>query len=415
MQRKAIAIAVAAAVAAPMAVNAQPTIYGKLHFSLDYVDTNDKANVIDANGDATEFTLADFDNTDFATGVSRASRLGFKGSENLGGDLKAIWQVETQINTQGNNLSLRNTFAGLSGGWGTVVAGRHDTPYKIATASIDFWADTIADYNNIIGTYTAPTIAGLPTTAASTTALTTAVETGATPVTAFDVRAPQTIAYVTPNFSGFSAAAAWVSVVNPATGKGDTKDDQALSIEGMYDQGPFFASLAYEVQQGATVRGATGATDATATPAFLNNAIAGEVANSKVAAWKVGLAWRPKNAQIGVVYENIDDKVDDSPMSRDAWYVNGMYQFGGNWDVKAAYGMANKSDYAKELDTNDEGNFWAIGGDYIFSKRTSAYLIYAKADNKEAGAYGLTQGGQFYAPNLGQDVQSLSLGLIHKF
>lgn len=413
MQKRAIAIAVAAAVAAPMAANAQPTIYGKLHFSLDYVDRNDKSNTITlATGNAVETSNANFDKSDFATGVSRASRLGFKGSENLGGDLKAIWQVETQINTQGNSVTLRNTYAGLSSGWGTILGGRHDTPYKIATASIDFWADTIADYNNIIGAFTRPTVN-------ATTAPT--VETSASSQRPFDLRAPQTIAYVTPNFSGFSAALAWVSAVNSASGKGDTKDDSAWSIEGMYDQGPFFASLAYELQQGSGLRSATNAlTTSNSNSNYPATTQADSYQNNKVAAWKVGVAWKPTFGQIGVVYEKINDDVDNSPLSRDAWYVNGMYKFGGNWDVKAAYGLAGKSDFAKDRSTNDRGNYWAVGGDYNFSKRTSAYLIYAKADNKDAGNYGLYSPdtstlNNSYAPNLGQDIQAVSLGVIHKF
>ena len=90
MQKKLIALAVAAAVAAPMSVAADVKIYGKMHASWDWTDSNDNAN----------------DDSDDSTGVFRASRLGFKGSEDLGGGLSAIWQVETQVNSVTARLKL---------------------------------------------------------------------------------------------------------------------------------------------------------------------------------------------------------------------------------------------------------------------------------------------------------------------
>ena len=45
----------------------------------------------------------------------------------------------------------RNTFVGLTGGFGTAILGRHDTPYKLATRSLDVFADNIADNRSIMG------------------------------------------------------------------------------------------------------------------------------------------------------------------------------------------------------------------------------------------------------------------------
>ena len=67
MQKKVIALSVAAAVAAPGAVSAAPTMYGQMHSSFDWIDD-------DNNGDS----------DDFVTAPSRNSRFGLKGSENLG-------------------------------------------------------------------------------------------------------------------------------------------------------------------------------------------------------------------------------------------------------------------------------------------------------------------------------------------
>jgi predicted porin len=62
------------------------------------------------------------------------SRIGFKGDEDLGNGLKAIWQVESGFRTDGvatsgsgtGALGTRDTFVGLSGGWGTLRLGQFD-------------------------------------------------------------------------------------------------------------------------------------------------------------------------------------------------------------------------------------------------------------------------------------------------
>ncbi len=55
------------------------------------------------------------------------SYIGFKGNEDLGNGLKAIWQVEQNIQLDGSRAqqdwASRETFVGLSGAWGTVQAG----------------------------------------------------------------------------------------------------------------------------------------------------------------------------------------------------------------------------------------------------------------------------------------------------
>ncbi len=61
---------------------------------------------------------------------SHDSYIGFKGNEDLGNGLKAIWQVEQAIAIDGSNSqngwATRETFVGLSGAWGTVQAGYLD-------------------------------------------------------------------------------------------------------------------------------------------------------------------------------------------------------------------------------------------------------------------------------------------------
>jgi predicted porin len=63
---------------------------------------------------------------------SSNSRFGIRGHEKLGRNLKAIFQLETQflVDSNGTAFAARDSFVGLSSGWGTVKLGRMDTPFK---------------------------------------------------------------------------------------------------------------------------------------------------------------------------------------------------------------------------------------------------------------------------------------------
>ncbi len=431
MQKKLIVLAVAAAVATPMAASAAPTIYGKMHYSVDYVDTDD-----------------DGDDNDPVTGTSRASRLGFKGSEALGGSLKAIWQVEAQINAAdnsdfGGDFDLRNTFVGLSGNWGTVLLGRHDTPYKIATGKLDTMSDRISDYNNIIGT-----------TSASGTI--------------FDERAPQTVAYISPNFNGFHVAAAHIehkfneettadqtqfTNVSPGTpsnqiergcrittvGSTECKNDdenRAFSIMGMGESGNWFLSGAWERHEGQNFQLVTGQTgnpgqvdETTGAPIGRGPQTLGD---DEIDAFKVGLGYKFGNWKFGLIGEMLDDNADDSANERNAYFGNISYKFGKNV-IKAAVGFADDSDAENctrrgsagygtgTEDCDDEAYNFSLALDHNFSRRTTIYAAFSAIDNDDDGQYGLTAGQQigssrgYRSNDPGDDPIGGSIGIIHKF
>lgn len=358
MNKKLLAIAVASAIAAPMAANASDvTIYGKMHYSWDFIDTHDAAN----------------DGTDDATGVTRASRLGFKGSEDLGDGMKAVYQIETGIN---GNVGSRNTFVGLAGGFGTVVMGRHDTPYKISTGSLDIFADTIADYNGVVGNVNGSI--------------------------RFDERVPQTVAYITPDFSGFTGAIARVSAkVNEGAG---AEESNAWSMAGMYKNGPLFGALAYQtVNDGALAFSAAGIGSASAVGT-----------NDKSKAWKLGLGYDFGMAKVGFVYEKISSE-NKTVVDKKDWLLNAAVPMGNN-TIKFEYGRNGDN-----ANVNDTGSsMWALGVDHKFSKRTSVYALYAAQNNDRLATYGMYSGDSGVGTGAansaaGNDVTALSVGIVHNF
>src|SRR5574340_655132 len=156
MKKSLIALAVAGVVSAPaFAATSNVDVYGKLHVSVSVFD--DQSN-----------TLED---TQIS---SNASRIGFKGAEDLGGGLSAIWQIESGVNLdEGNGTwASRNSFVGLKDGFGTVMIGNNDTPLKSIGRTIDLFGDTLADSRNVTGvesdtraknsvTYNSPSFSGL--------------------------------------------------------------------------------------------------------------------------------------------------------------------------------------------------------------------------------------------------------------
>jgi predicted porin len=391
MQKKIITLAVAAALTVPVAAMADVTVYGLMHYSYDYVmGDDDEGN----------------------TGVSRGSRLGFKGAEDLGGGLKGVWQIETEIESEGSSddsgFDLRNTFVGLNGGFGTILAGRHDTPYKIATSKMDLFSDRAADYNNFAGTINGATVA--------------------------DERAPQTIAYITPSFNGLTAAFAYVDHYFTTP---EDESDSAYSFGAFYDNAGLFLGAGYEYQEGANLTGVTGVPTATVTvpgtPTAVVDAngvptgdlvpttrsVTGSVLGSdpEVTAWKVGGMYTIAGFSFGALWENIEIEGDNGDLERDMFYIPLQYAFGNNV-IKGYYAKADESD--GDLSGGDDGaDFWAIGFDHNFSKRTTLYALYTMVDNDDAGTYRANSGQAVSNGYTGsaddEDIDVISVGIIHKF
>lgn len=373
MMKKILAAAIVSAFAAPaFAATANVDVYGNLGVSVDFINT-DAASPAD----------------DKLTRVSsNSSRIGFKGSEDLGGGLSAIWQIENQLNMDGvgvsndftgtNNFTsnLRNTFVGLSSkSMGTALLGIHDTPYKLSAGKIQFWGDTSADYNNIVGNVQGSTH--------------------------FDLRTSNTLAYISPKFGGLSGAVAYV--VGNEVNNGAAPDVNAWSASVTYDQGPLFLTAAYEKH---------------------NNVVAPTADDRD--AFKLGAGYSFGNTKLGLIYEKADSaglltvgtvtKVRD----RSAWYLNGAHTM-GNIVLKAAYGRAGDLDGM----SNTGADTWSLGADYNLSKRSYLYAYYTVTNNDSAGTYGVGQGqgsaitAGTSTPTLGMvagnDPSVFSLGMRHSF
>ena len=381
MQKKLIALALASAFAAPaFAATSNVDIYGVLNVSVDR-----------ASGLRSATATALQKNSAWRLS-SNASRIGFKGTEDLGGGLAAIWQYETGLNVDAGATAsgvgnLRNTFLGLKGGFGTVLAGTHDTPYKMSTGALDPFADTAGDYNAIIGS-----LQGFNTS---------------------DLRLGNVLAYISPNFSGVTFAAA--TSFMKETGLSNT-NGSPTAYTGMvnYENGPLFLSAAYEQAK------------------HLGAAALGGL-DADLKSWKLGAGYKFGDFTVNAIYDNIKATVNTATAlttiaagtyaKRAAYGLNGVYNMGAV-ALKAGYYHANKTKSNAGTAANSGANMWELGADYNLSKRTKAYLVYTKMNNDNnatycaGGANSLGFGGSGTNPVCGangKDPSIISLGMRHSF
>lgn len=116
------------------------TMYGVADLGARRASGLDAANAASA-GDANSL----------GSGINTTSRLGFRGTEDLGGGLKAIFNLESGWNldagTPNSKFFDRASWVGLQGGWGTLSLGRQTTVVADALSGTDPLGNRFAGFN----------------------------------------------------------------------------------------------------------------------------------------------------------------------------------------------------------------------------------------------------------------------------
>ena len=128
----------------PAAAIADATIYGKLAVGVEYGKAAGYAFQPDPKEKNDELFYEQY-KAGMLVG-DNGSFVGFKGREDLGNGLKAVWQVEQKLRLDGSadgdgaKWATRNSFVGLSGGFGTLRLGNLGTYLKDDMQKVDPWA-----------------------------------------------------------------------------------------------------------------------------------------------------------------------------------------------------------------------------------------------------------------------------------
>ncbi len=383
-----------------------PSRYGVIHASIDYrTDGYDIRGSFDPNGDIGgpySDSVSDLGAIDGFDVASRATRIGFKGTEDLANGLKAIWKIEAQadIADRGGDCAVNNLgFAGYTGNSPTVNQGTAGGQMGVASMRNTFRGTTIGAVQMIqdtwpvsesdiinfadgqVGKYggsAATCDTGSWWTARnayiglaggwgtflvgrhdtpykmSTGKLDLFADTLAdynSTIGLVDIRTNSAIAYVSPSFAGFSFAGALVAPHTYArnTVTGDIADADSLagaySFALTYDANGFFGTVAYEVLTGEWIESwASNANSGFGTTPVSATSLAGAdlADNEKL---RVGLGWTGMGFTVGGIYEWEDNMVgflDTDDADGERWQISAGYTF-GNTTVKAMYGQSDYS------------------------------------------------------------------------
>jgi GBP family porin len=312
--------------------------------------------------------------TKLTSGVGSASRLGFRGTEDLGGGLSANFVLESgfrldtgELDNSSNRLFNRQSFVGLKGGFGAVNMGRQYTPYYLTLSSVadPFGAGYAGSAKNLF------------------------------PAVGNNTRTDNAITYSSPNVAGFTGDLSY-SLGEQA---GSNSAGRQFGAAVGYANGPLNVRLAYNNKN----------TDVVA-PTASNNISTNTLlaANYDFRVAKAFLAYGLDKGPVSAQLPNTTNPFGGtaataSTDSRDI-LVGVSVPFGAS-TVLASY--IRKDD---KTALNQDADQWAIGYTYAMSKRTSLYSSYARIKNKNGAGY--TVGNNTEA---GSGDKAFNLGVRHSF
>lgn len=325
MKKSLIALAVLASTGAAMA-QSSVTLYG-------IVDVNLQSQKDEINAG----TSAAVRQASLSSGGVSTSRWGLKGSEDLGGGLKANFVLENGFDAStgaaAGALFNRQSWVGFSGGFGEVRLGNDYT----ARDDINGAAHAVFDSAFSPSVY---------------------IESG------YNSNPNNQIKYLTPSFSGFSGA------VSYALGENKTATQSAEGVAAVnvqYAAGPLYIGLAHQQDKKTFI--ATGKNNK---DTFLN------------ATYDLGVA------KILASFRDVKNTVTNgSGYNSISYDKQRVYQIGADVPVGAALVVSagyahSKSELAGINDVT--GNGFAIGASYSLSKRTSIYTALNYSKDKQDGA-----------------------------
>lgn len=339
MKKSLIALAVLGAFAGAASAQSTVTLYGLVDVGFSRLDPK-------APGVATT--------TAMVSGVQSGSRVGLRGSEDLGGGLRAVFNLEHGLSvddgTQGQGRMWgRWAYAGLAGGFGEVRLGRQ-------------WAAGFELFGAIDPFGTGFNDAGMQGTFASANA----------------IRPNNLIMYRTPNISGFSAVLGYS--LNPTAQEvpgGSDANNRTISAGARFGSGPFLGVVTLErvslvgpdqqhLQVGATY-------------------------DFKVA--KLHAAWGEEKNQV-VLGPRLFG-VTGANQKANSWMVGLTVPVGS----ASVFGSYQNRDF--KLATANDGRVYGLGFSYPLSRRTNFYGLFSDADQKNV--------------NGASDRRELAFGVRHSF
>jgi predicted porin len=458
MNKKVMALAVAGVLTAPAAFaqSSNVQLYGRVNLGLDNYEAigarNQTIGGLAVSGEQIGYKARTrvFDNS---------SRVGVRGTEDLGNGLKAIFQIETGVavdsgqaqgsggvsNGSKGTWASRDSFVGLDSGWGRLTFGRQSI----------YWANGelaqfAANYINTEIPWTNGTNLGRVSRNAGGAFVSIA-------------RQSNTVQYTSPRFAGINATVSYspnaqenvqhntcVPAINTTTNvqfTGQQAGQSGLATTTASNITTTGTACAVGTGSntdgnvwGATLRGAWGAFHGQVdyvqsqgnTP--LTSQFGGGPTNltqAEFKAWKAGVGWKyMPGANLSVIWvSNENNAAQGTPLGnvvkQQGWTINWEHTF-GNIQAMAQFGwtqdMKGCAFNAAISCSDTAAQAYMIGARYLLSKRTWIYASYNSIDNEQNNFSDYT--GDSYtsvvpsgnlATPYGADPQVWAFGIFHAF
>jgi len=389
MQKKLIALAVAGLVSAPVFAQSNIQIYGVADAYMKYGDSmGDDAMGVDSGG-------------------LSGSRLGFRGEEDLGSGLKAVFVLEQGINIDsgksmgmtkedsdangGSDTFTRQAYVGLKGNFGQVALGRQYAPGYFT-----------ADYDALLS---APGIS--PQSLLSNFARLTITPNAA-------ARWNNSVTY-NGTFQSVSLGAIYAAGNKETEKVGvngyDASDDDKYGVSLKYDNGPLKIGGVYQAVK------------------YDYNASGADDTQKE---WLIGASYSFGFATLAGSYQHASDTLGISGLDSDLWQVGVIVPVGAG-NIHVAYAQIDvdgvndlATDKTPLLSDDVKPKAFTVAYTHALSKRTTAYLGYTKVDYddmlwREAGHLGQVtpdSNGHFNGHKGDEKIDDTDLfyvGMNHKF
>ena len=420
MKQKLIALTIAGLSGAALA-QSNVTIYGVADATFD---------VISVSGGATPALQANTPN--FTRVATNGSRIGFKGSENLGNGLTALFQFESDAKfDEGGALgTARDSFVGASGAFGKITLGNLSGISRTFASALDVnaGADGIGSNQAILGkaggllagtkldgsgSFSAPRTSPSTTRSGGTAGL-------------FDNRFTNAVAYVSPKLSGVQFFAQYAANESKDEAMATKINTSAYDLGVTYDNGPIFIGLTYADAQWRNQD------DGTAAATTLSERWGDDFRSHEV---RLGGKYDFGNATLRLIWSQNRTEADGNTLAgriaatngvdlkQNVWGIGGTVNVTANGKLIGQYYRANDLSGSIGNGTNslaDTGaQFINVGYEHSLSKRTLLKLIYARISNDEnAGAW---NGGYDFGKNgtgfggADRKISGIQAGLRHSF
>lgn len=295
--------------------------------------------------------------TRLQSGGIQGSRLGFRGSEDLGGGNKAIFLLESGINVddgslgQGGLLFGRQAWVGLSTQAGDVTLGRQYSPYFFTLVTYGLGGGMAWGNASVYFTDQSP------------------------------LRVNNSISYTSPLMRGLRVRALWGAGENTTLPGGSTVGNMH-SASVQYDQGRFSANLAYQARK----------TTQSNTEHF----------------YAAGASWQFGFAKVGVLAQARRDDV--------GLFENNQLELGLLVPVGIGSLLVDIGRIENRSVANADAKVLSLRYDHPLSKRTTLYTGAAWLRNEAGARFGINGNtGTALGVNPGEDPRSLIAGVRHTF